>query len=287
MNAKIKKIGLLNYIDDLTGNKLSYLHYCIHKFLNKPYFGSYLASSQGQKIRHQFMQAIIEEKFKDHEEEIYLLEIGSWAGGSVLTWISVFEKMNKKYKIFCIDPWEDYLSEEQLWTHKTMKNAVRENKIYNLFLHNIQASGHNENVSILRGTTSEMSKILKNDSFDIVFIDGNHSYDFVKLDIEITSALVKNKGILCGDDLELQYQEVNKEQLEMNKHKDVVCDSILNKNYHPGVTLAVKFFFNKPIQSLEGFWFVEKNINHWAEINIDNINFDDLKIPKHLTRAIL
>jgi hypothetical protein len=288
MISKIKKIGFINFIDDLLNNKLSYINFRIHKLLGKAYFGSYLASSQGQKIRHKFMQAIIYEKFKNYDDEIHLIEIGSWAGGSVLTWIEILESMNKKYKIFCIDPWQDYLKEEKsLWTHKTMRNALKQNKIYELFLHNIISSGHSQNVSILRGTTFEISTILKENSFDVIFIDGNHSYEFVKIDLQLTSKLLKNDGLLCGDDLELQYHEVNQEQLNKNKNKDIIVDSYSGKNYHPGVSLAIHDFFDKQVQSINGFWFIEKNNEQWNDMNIKDINFDSINIPKHLERNIL
>lgn len=288
MISKIKKIGFVNVIDDLLNNQLSYINFRLHKLMGVPYFGSYLASSQGQKIRHKFMQAIICEKFKNYDGEIHLLEIGSWAGGSVLTWIEILESMNKKYKIFCIDPWKDYLKEEKsLWTHKTMRNALKKNRIYELFLHNIISSGYSQNISILRGTTFEISSVLKENSFDAIFIDGNHSYEFVKTDLEITAKLLKDKGLLCGDDLELQYHEVDQEQLLNNRNKDVVVDKNTSKNYHPGVTLAVWDFFEKEIPSINGFWFIEKNYNQWSNMNTDVVDFDSIDIPKHLKRKVL
>jgi len=37
--------------------------------------------------------------------------------------------------------------------------------------------------------------------FDLAFIDGNHSYDFVKKDFENTIDLVSEKGLLCFHDI--------------------------------------------------------------------------------------
>lgn len=37
--------------------------------------------------------------------------------------------------------------------------------------------------------------------FDLAFIDGNHSYDFVKKDFENTIDLVSAKGLLCFHDI--------------------------------------------------------------------------------------
>lgn len=75
------------------------------------------------------MQQLISENFKENQE-VALLEIGSWAGGSVLTWADIFKKKSIKYKIFCIDHWANYIDNQgSLWTHKAMKKALKENKI--------------------------------------------------------------------------------------------------------------------------------------------------------------
>ena len=125
-----------------------------------------------------------------------------------------------------------------------------------------------------------MAEVLKENSFDIVFIDGNHAYDFVRKDLELTSKLVKNDGILCGDDLELQYNQIDIKQLEENKHNDVIRDKINSCNYHPGVTLAIWEFFKFEISSKKGFWYLLKKEEKWENI-IMNDN-EHINIPKHL-----
>ncbi|WP_373002794.1 class I SAM-dependent methyltransferase [Sulfurimonas sp.] len=275
---KIKRIGLSSYLDDLSGNSFSYLNYLFHKIIKKPYFGSHLASLQGKNVRHFYMQELIHNYCS--KNDIKLLEIGSWAGGSVITWAEALSKKSKTSKIYCIDPWEDYLdNNNQLWTHKTMKNATKKNKIYSLFLHNIITSGYVEMVSILRGKTEDMVKTLKEKSFDVIFIDANHAYNAVKKDLSSVIPLLKDGAILCGDDLELQYSEVNTELLLKSKNMDVIVDPNKKINYHPGVTLAVYEEFRHDISSFKGFWAVQLVDGKWENISLDNTNEI---IPSHL-----
>lgn len=116
--------------------------------------------------------------------------------------------------------------------------------------------------------------------FDIVFIDGNHEYEYVKTDLKCAKELLRDNGIMCGDDLELQYDEIENDQPEMHKNTDVVFDNKNLTNYHPGVTLAVYEFFKTRISSKEGFWFARKNGNNWDNIKLSDR--DSFEIPKHL-----
>ena len=75
----------------------------------------------------------------------------------------------------CIDPWIDYIdpSKNTEWTHKTMKNAFKNDYIYELFFYNISASKNRDIVSAIRGSSDEILPVLKNGSFDLIFIDAN------------------------------------------------------------------------------------------------------------------
>lgn len=119
--------------------------------------------------------------------------------------------------------------------------------------------------------------------FGIVFIDGNHSYEYVKKDLDCTSDLIKNNGIFCGDDLELQYEEVDDMVLRESKNLDVVFDKKNKTNYHPGVTLAIFDFFDKKVSSKEGFWYVKKENNNWKNIELSNTIYE---IPTHLKEKL-
>jgi len=48
-------------------------------------------------------------------------------------------------------------------------------------------------------TSKEASKVVQN-NLDLVFIDANHGYDYVKEDIELWIPKTKKGGIICGHD---------------------------------------------------------------------------------------
>ena len=48
-----------------------------------------------------------------------------------------------------------------------------------------------------------IKKLYKN-NFDLIYPDGDHSYHGVSVDIDNCCSLVRDGGILCGDDLEIQ-----------------------------------------------------------------------------------
>ena len=58
----------------------------------------------------------------------------------------------------------------------------------------------NKNVEILRLTSEEAAPKIPDESLDFAYIDANHSYQFVKRDIELWWPKVKQHGILAGHD---------------------------------------------------------------------------------------
>lgn len=284
LNDKIKKIGLAQTMDDIVGNRFSYLKFLWCKITHRVYFGPYLCATQGKSIRHFYMQEIVREYCKNHKETINLLELGSWAGGSAITWAEAIKRYcAKQGHIICIDPWIDYHdpSKNKDWTHNTMKNAFKNDSIYKLFFHNIFVSKNSDMVSAIRGSSDEILPLLKDGTFDLIFIDANHAYDFIHNDIKNFAPLLKNRGILCGDDLELQYGEVDHNLITPMKNHDVIVDPLTQKKYHPGVTLAVHEFFMEDVSAWEGFWAMQKRGECWEKIFLD-VKQNDVIIPKHL-----
>jgi predicted O-methyltransferase YrrM len=283
INEKIKKFGIIQTIDDLLGNNLSYAKYLFCKLTGKHYFGAYLASTQGKIVRHHYITQLVNYYLRYNKGKILLIEIGSWAGGSAITWAKAIKNSDAEASIICIDPWIDYINDAKNkdWTHKTMKKALLKKKIYKLFLHNVITSGCSDMISILQGTSEGMLPYVRDNVADIIFIDGDHSYDSVLRDIQLSAPLLKNGGIICGDDLELQYYEVDQITIRKFKDYDVIQDPFTKKRYHPGVSMAVYDFFKMEISSWEGLWAMQKYQNQFCKISLscDNIKVD---IPCHL-----
>ena len=284
INEKIKKFGSIQTIDDLLGNNLSYANYLFCKLTGKHYFGSYLASTQGKIVRHHYMTQLVKYYSGYSKEKILLIEIGSWAGGSAITWANAIKKYSDvKGSVICVDPWIDYIDNDvnKDWTHKTMKKALVKSRIYKLFLHNIISSGLSDIISILQGSSEVMLPYIKEGVADIIFIDGDHSCDAVLRDITVSSTLLKDGGILCGDDLELQYQEVDQTAMNSFKHSDVITDPKTKKRYHPGVSMAVYDYFKMEVSTWEGLWAMQKKQGKFSKVNLLE-GHEAINIPKHL-----
>jgi hypothetical protein len=64
----------------------------------------------------------------------------------------------------------------------------------------INTSEFSDRVKIIKGISPEISDIFSDCSFDLVYLDANHSYDAVISDIKSWINKVKTNGCICGHD---------------------------------------------------------------------------------------
>ena len=260
----------------------------------RPYFGPIMMARQGRVVRHGYMQELVKLECKrlgSHYAEASrddlkyeILEVGSWAGGSTITFAEAIKKFNAgKGKVVAVDAWRSFHGEHiDKPSLAVMEKALKEEKIFDLFLHNIKSASVAELVEIKRGWSRDILPLLTKESFDLIFIDGSHFYEDVLLDLRNSAILLKEGGILCGDDLELQFNEVNTGVLEKNKHNDSLLDPTTQKKYHPGVTLAVHEFFGQRVSSWKGFWAMRKKEQNWEIVSYKDMDEGRVVIPRHL-----
>ena len=260
--------------------------------LNRPYFGTIMAAKQGNPRRHWYMQCIVEQECLQSERLPFaILEIGSWAGGSAITWAQAIKKFaNGNGLVICMDPWVQYMQAnlERGGVYDAMSRAIGQGKILNLFMHNIKASGHEDIVRFIRGSSDEFLPRLAENSFDLIFVDGAHTYDQVHKDLISCVPLLRDGGILCGDDLELQAAMVDIEFQNRNLEFDFICDPKTNEWYHPGVTLAVAEHFGaEGVSVWEGFWAMRKREIGQKQISWEKVIIEyrarNVEVPRHLT----
>ncbi|MDA1274877.1 MAG: class I SAM-dependent methyltransferase [Verrucomicrobia bacterium] len=248
----------------------------------RPYFGSHLHATQGLIVRHVFMRSLLlNEVARNQGERVNVLEIGSWAGGSAITWASALKSVGASGRIFCVDPWKPYVGAENIESRdmRAMNEELQNDEIFRLFLHNVRTLGHDDLVIPIRGKSAEVLPCLRPGQFNVVYVDGDHRYDAVLADLTRSSGLVMPGGVLCGDDLELQLSEIDTVEAEKNKGEDYVRDPKTGKFFHPGVTLAVGRSFEK-VSVWEGFWAVRKTTEGWQPV--EPFNVQDGTAPQHL-----
>ena len=127
-----------------------------------------------------------------------IMEIGTWSGGTALLWAKMVSKyedgivyccdLNFKYgTLYCSEPGVELIREYpcQIYT------ATKESK------HIVEIAGDtHEPAGIER-----IHNIVGEGSIDLLFIDGDHSYDGVKADFENFKCLVKSGGYVAFHDI--------------------------------------------------------------------------------------
>lgn len=253
----------------------------------RPYFGPHLFARNGPLHTHLYLQALVDAQLARSAPVSHILEIGSWAGASALTWANAVLSLTGKYPfILCVDPWRQYFNPKEICTdherypvYCELAAIANSGKIFELFLHNIGSMGLREYVHPFRGTSAQLLPLLCEQSFDVVYIDGDHSYDAVLVDLKESSRLVREGGILCGDDLKLQLHEADWAANDENKNRDRIRDPRTGVFYHPGVARAVGEFFG-PVSSWEGVWAMRKSANGWSPVELETP--PRFTLPTHL-----
>ncbi len=161
---------------------------------------------------------------------------------------------------------------------REINEALSNDEPYGVFLQNTQHLPLKVDLTVRRGWSSDVLPTLSLESFDLVYIDGDHSYQGVSADIEASGTLVNDGGIICGDDLELQAHQVDaliaKDSPNLDKYQDEKSGIV----YHPGVTLAVSDKFG-PVSSWHGFWAMQKIGAHWQKVSLEGM-------PPHIPSTI-
>ena len=154
--------------------------------------------------RHTASQDLPIKAPKRHQNRLLLLdslpkngrgaEIGVWNGG----FSGYVLEVTRPKELVLIDPW-DLLAEQnpEDWTHK--KHSEAEEML--TMRRNVESLyGDIPNVNIKVGFSAEVLAEYPDDYFDWVYIDGNHYYDFVRKDLELSFKKVRPGGIVAGDD---------------------------------------------------------------------------------------
>ena len=86
----------------------------------------------------------------------------------------------------------------------------------------------NENVFIHKGKSEKIMLGFSDDYFDVVYIDGDHSYEGVKRDLEVAYKKVKKGGLICGHDYGLNFISVMNAVNEFCTAKKLKIDFLTN-----------------------------------------------------------
>jgi predicted O-methyltransferase YrrM len=241
--------------------------YC--RLTNQVYLGPVMLGRQTWGTRVPHMRQIINDQLARSTGPFNVLEIGSWAGQSAMLWAGELRRSGRAGNVFCVDAWRPFASKEQIGLNTGvafMDSAARRDRIFPLFWHNIKASGLSDTVVPLRGRSMEVLPVLQRNHFDLVFVDASHAYTDLMNDLRCSAPLVKQGGVICGDDLEFQADEVNRALAERERERDFILDTETGQEYHPGVTMGIDEFFGRRISCRDGFWAMRRTGDGWEDV---------------------
>lgn len=133
---------------------------------------------------------LVQAAAKGRTEAVRVIEVGSWVGRSAIV------MADAGAEVTCVDPWREYNSYSDVLSAAYAQFGA--DKVYRTFLSNI-GTRKDRSIHPLRKTSLEAAASMS-EQVDLVFIDANHEYEFVKQDIEAWLPHVRPGGIIAGHD---------------------------------------------------------------------------------------
>lgn len=182
-----------------------------------------------------------------------VLEVGSYEGESALFWSAQLAERGGG-AVVCVDTWRPYVAEQQGDHYRRMDADLESGEVYRRFLANVAQASPLAPVLHFRGTLIAYlldfsQRSIHKPLFDLVYVDGDHTFSAVLEDLIQARELVRPGGILCGDDLERPLRTWD-DAREAEAHGDV--DYV--QGYHPGVSRAVWKTFGPDVWARSGVW---------------------------------
>lgn len=119
-------------------------------------------------------------------------EIGVFAGECSVQ----FLRSPKVASLLCVDPWAGGYDE----TGRDVAAGADMEAARFAFCERVWSTGQQRKCAVLRGTSFQAASGVAGRSFDLVYIDADHSVAAVRADIRAWQPLVKPGGLLAGHD---------------------------------------------------------------------------------------
>lgn len=169
----------------------------------------------------------IEELLKQFgRTDLTTLEIGSWFGAGSTQVIAKYSAT-----MVCVDHWKGNNNADHL-------ELTRRYDIFSYFKKNTAPFG--DTIVPIKGDSARVCPLLREKTFDFIFVDGDHRYAQTFSDLAGCQRLVADGGILSGHDCEARLTAENMDYVKNNADADS-CESLSTAfaEWHCGVILAV------------------------------------------------
>lgn len=149
---------------------------------------------------------VYEEAVIKSPDNAILVELGSWVGKSTTMMLELLKSHNKKATFYAVDNFilnVKWSTRDNCYIHTgIVRNGCKETEtIFNDNVNKVDIKG-NDNIkfNVIKQDSYTAAAQFQNNSVDFVFVDADHTYDFVKRDIETWWPKVKSGGIMAGHD---------------------------------------------------------------------------------------
>ncbi len=143
--------------------------------------------------------------------------------------------------LYMVDVWrplgEEYIDSSNHKFHSDILEEAMKNII-----------GYEDRGIIIRSTSKKASEMFNDESLDFIYIDANHSYDFVRDDINLWFPKLKKGGLFCGHDYMLLDWYNDPNFLPNGKDKHIWTKTYEGNSHYNGifgVNPAVDEFFSE------------------------------------------
>ena len=127
---------------------------------------------------------------KNCEGKGVIVEIGSWKGKSTI-WLAKGSKAGSNIKVYAIDPHtgssENIEKLGEIWTYQEFKGNIEKAEVEDIV------------ISILK-TSGDAAREWNGKPIELLWIDGAHEYEMVKLDFDLWSPYLIEGGIVAFHD---------------------------------------------------------------------------------------
>ncbi len=123
-------------------------------------------------------------------------EVGSWKGD----FSQKILEATQPQQLTLIDPYKFFGEYENAWYGGQAGGQQKMDDIFNAVNTRFAPEMEQGRLRILRMNSDQGINELENASMDWIYVDGNHTYEFVKTDLELSWNKIKTNGYLTGDD---------------------------------------------------------------------------------------
>lgn len=128
-----------------------------------------------------------------------IMEIGVFNG----EFSNIMKETFKPNMLYLVDPFEG-----QITSGDQDGNNVQTFEGETLYKNVCSKFENDKNVCVLRAYSHDL-KMMRDNSLDLVYLDGDHSYNGCKSDLALFYNKIKHNGWICGHDFMMNYHKTN------------------------------------------------------------------------------